>query len=247
MSENQGFTSQRGAFELLLSKAAQHGALDAADKTAIRSMRSRTRMLAPGEDIVCQGERPEVAVLVLAGMVGRYHTLQNGDRQYLSFHVKGDMPDIQSLYLHVMDHSVCAVDRAEIALFPHEQIHHLFMRRPPVGVAFWRMTWVDAAIFRQAITNNSARSHVARLAHFFCEHFFRSREAGLIDGVACSLPLNQTQLGQSLGMSMVSVNRALQELRKEKLVEFRSGRLSMLNWAGLTALAGFDPTYLHVA
>ncbi|MGD9803064.1 MAG: cyclic nucleotide-binding domain-containing protein [Hyphomicrobiaceae bacterium] len=104
-----------------MAKASQHGTLDAADRAAIRDMRSRVRVLAATEDIVHQGERPDVAVLVLGGMLGRYHTLPSGDRQYLSFHISGDMPDVQSLFLIVMDHSVCAMNRSEIALFPHDQ------------------------------------------------------------------------------------------------------------------------------
>jgi CRP-like cAMP-binding protein len=145
-----------------------------------------------------------------------------------------------------MDHSLCALDQAEIAVLPHEPLIDLCLRRPGVGFAFWRLTLVDAAIFRQAITNNGARSHVVRLAHFFCEQYFRAKEAGLVEGESCSLPLNQSELGQALGMSHISVNRAMQKLRKERLADLRSGRLAMWNWAGLQRTAGFDPTYLHI-
>jgi hypothetical protein len=35
--------------------------------------------------------------MILGGMLARHHTLPGGDRQYLSFHIAGDMPDLQSL------------------------------------------------------------------------------------------------------------------------------------------------------
>ena len=224
----------------------QHGTLTAADESSICALRAHRRTLAPGEDAVSQGERPDVAVFVLSGMLARYHTLPSGDRQYLSFHIKGDLPDVQGLLLSIMDHSLCALDHAEIAVLPHRQLIDLCLRRPGVGFAFWRLTLVDAAIFRQAITNNGARSHVVRLAHFFCEQYFRAREAGLVEDDSCSVPLNQSQLGQALGMSHISVNRAMQKLRKQRLADLRSGRLAMWNWAGLKRTAGFDPTYLHI-
>jgi CRP-like cAMP-binding protein len=226
--------------------ASRHGSLGSADKSAIRNIRYRTRLCAVGDDIVRQGQRPDVAVMVLSGMLARYHTLPNGDRQYLSFHITGDMPDVQSLFLTVMDHSLCAMNQAQIAVMPHGQLRDLLAKRPSVASALWRFTLIDAAIFRQAITNNTARRHTVRLAHFFCEQYVRAREAGLVAGSACSLPLNQSQLGQALGMSLVSANRAVQKLRKEDLIEFRAGRLEVLNWSALQRFAGFDPTYLHL-
>jgi CRP-like cAMP-binding protein len=146
-----------------------------------------------------------------------------------------------------MDHSVCALNEAVIALFPHDQLCQVIADRPAVCFAFWRMTLVDAAIFRQAITNNSAREPQSRVAHFFCEQFQRAREARLTEGNTCNLPLSQEQLGQALGMSLISVNRALQKLRRAGLVSFRNGSLEVLDWSGLRSLAAFDPIYLHVA
>jgi CRP-like cAMP-binding protein len=247
MVERPRHTRQRSSPELLLDRLSGHGKIPPTDANAIRKLRVHVKTLSPKEDVVHQGERPDVAVFVICGMLGRYHMLPNGDRQYLSFHIGGDMPDVQSLYLTVMDHSVCAMGRAEVALFPHDQLRDLLLRRPSVGIALWRLTLVDAAIFRQAITNNSARDHIARLSHFLCEYYFRSRAAQLVEDDTCNLPLSQTEIGQALGMSLVSVNRALQELRKDKMVELRRGRLTMLNWSALARTAGFDATYLYVA
>ncbi len=157
------------------------------------------------------------------------------------------MPDLQSLFLNMMDHSVCALDAVEIAIFPHRQLQNLLLERPGVGFAMWRMTLVDAAIFRQAITNNSARPPAARLAHLFCEQLQRAREAKLAVDSSCSLPLTQEELGQALGLSLVSVNRALQKLRRDGLIEFRNARLQAHDWPGLAAAAGFDDGYLHCA
>lgn len=247
MAEESDFELRKRVSDLLVARAAEHGTLLETDEVALRSVRSRLRTVAPNEDIVHEGDRPDTAVLLVNGMLARYQTLPGGERQYLSLHLPGDMPDLQSLFLDVMDHALCALDRAEVALMPHTQLSKLVLERPAIAFAFWRMTLVDAAIFRQAITNNGARSHSARLAHLFCEQLFRSKEAGLAEGRTCSLPLTQNQLGQLLGMSQISVNRALHKLREQGLVELRFGRLTVIDWAALVAHAGFDPAYLHVA
>ena len=41
--------------------------------------------------------------------------------------------------------------------------------------------------------------------------------------------VNQGQLGQTLGMSSVSLNRAIQKIRRDGLADLRSGRLEILN------------------
>ncbi len=246
MLDDEDFAPQPNISDLLVAQASEHAKLADSDVAALREVHARKRVLTPGDDVVHQGERPAVAVMVLEGMLARYHTLSSGERQYLSFHLRGNLPDIQSLFLHVMDHSLCALDEAVIAVFPHDQMRRMFLSRPNVALAFWRLTLVDAAVFRQAITSNGARSHTGRLAHLFCEIIVRAREAHIANGWSCALPLSQGQLGQALGMSHISVNRAMQWLRRERLVEFRKHKLEVLDWTGLARIAGFDPTYLHI-
>ena len=235
------------ATDILIRKLKEHTRLSSEDVAALQTLSHSPRELAAGEDIVLQGDKPKIAVLVVKGMVGRYHTRPAGNRQYISFHISGDMPDSQSLFLDQMDHSVCAVGPGSvISMFPHHEILRMFETRPSAGYAFWRETLVDAAIFREAITNNSSRPVSARIAHFMCEQFYRARAAGLGTENSCRLPLSQMQLGETLGISVVTANRALQALRRTGAMEFRDSSLIVKNWEKLTALGEFDPRYLHL-
>jgi CRP-like cAMP-binding protein len=164
----------------------------------------------------------------------------------LSFNIKGDLPDAQSLFLDRMDHAVCAVGPAELALMPHKEITRIFERRPAVGFAIWRETLIDAAIFRETITNNSGRPTRTRMAHLFCELFYRARASGLTEDNSCSVPLSQIQIGEALGMAIVTVNRTLQSLRRARLMEFRRGILTVKDWKRLVAVGDFNPDYLHL-
>src|SRR5512142_2506144 len=73
---------------------------------------------------------------------------------------------------------------------PHKQLLTAFSRRPSVGFAIWRETLIDVAIFREAITNNSARTMPARMAHLFCELFYRARASGLTKGNSFTAPMS---------------------------------------------------------
>jgi CRP-like cAMP-binding protein len=232
---------------ILARKLKEHSRLTADDVAELEKLTFHRRSLRPNEDFIRQGDRPDMAALVLGGMVARYHLLKSGGRQYLSFHIKGDLPDAQSLFLDYMDHAVCAIgEGAELALMPHKEIIRVFERRPSVGFAIWRETLIDAAIFREAITSNSGRSTRTRLAHLFCELFYRARTSGLAEGNSCAAPLSQIQIGEALGMAIVTVNRTLQSLRRARLIEFRGGVLTVRDWKKLVAAGDFSPEYLHL-
>lgn len=233
--------------DALLKKLNLHSDLDAADAAAVRKLSCQFRELSPGEDFFHQGERPDASAIVVEGMLARYHSLRAGGRQYLSLHIQGDWPDAQGLFLDTMDHSVCALGKASVCAIPHAELIRLFKERPSLGFAVWRETLIDAAIFREAITNNSRRPGLVRLAHFFCEVYFRAEAVGLTSAGACSLPLNQSQVGEMLGMTLVSVNRHLQSLRKSKAADLARSNLKILDWHKLTSLGEFDPAYLQLA
>lgn len=232
--------------DVLTRKLKEHSRLGSDDVAELSRLGYQRRHLDANEDLIRQGDRPDVVALVISGMVGRYHLLKDGRRQYLSFHLRGDLPDAQSLFLEQMDHAVCAIGEAEMVLIPHLQVREMFKRRPMVGFAIWRETLIDAAIFRESITNNSSRSSRARMAHLFCEIYYRARAGGLIDGNSFDLPLSQTQIGETLGMAIATVNRTLQALRRARLIEFKGGRLTVKDWPRLALQGDFNPDYLHL-
>jgi CRP-like cAMP-binding protein len=232
--------------QILVRKLREHSRLSSEDLAEISSWHYATKELARNEDLIRQGDRPNVSVLVLSGMVARYHLLPNGRRQYISFHMAGDMPDSQALFIDQMDHAVCAIGPAVVASIPHKDMIATFDRQPSVAFAIWRETLIDAAIFREAITNNSARSMPARMAHLFCELFYRARGSGLTKGNTCRAPISFAQLGETLGMSIATVNRTMQTLRNGRMVDFENGEILIRNWRRLVETGQFDPRYLHL-
>lgn len=232
--------------DILAAKLERHSDLSSSDRDMLRALPVRVRNLEADEDLIRQHDTPTVSAVVLQGVVARYHTLSTGRRQYLTLHIPGDWPDAQTLFLESMDHGVCAIGQAVVGLIQHEQLLALFERYPAIGFAVWRETLIDAAMFREAITNNGSRSTKARMAHFFCEIFFRARAADLVRNGQFTLPLRQEQIGETLGMALVSVNRTLRDLRNTGLMDFRNRILTVPDFEGLAQLGDFDPAYLHV-
>jgi CRP-like cAMP-binding protein len=78
-----------------------------------------------------------------------------------------------------------------------------------------------------------------RTAHLFLELRQRLAAVGLADGARFPLPLTQEVLADTLGLSIVHMNRTLQQLRREGLVEVKSGWARLLDPAALAARCAF--------
>jgi len=58
------------------------------------------------------------------------------------------------------------------------------------------------------------------------------------------LPLTQSELADTLGLSVVHVNRVLKILRAQRFILLEGHTVTILDWDDLTELAEFDDTYL---
>lgn len=221
-------------------------AVDEELREAIEMLAPTVRELPARQDIVRDRDRPTQCVVILRGWAFRYKLLSEGKRQILSFHIAGDTPDLQSLHLRVMDHSLSTLTRATVGFVSHDSLNALVARFPAVATTLWRETLVDAATFREWMTGLGRRTAFGQVAHLFCELYTKQAAVGLADNYACPLPIPQSDLGDALGLSNVHVNRVLREMRGLELVSLRSGTLQILDWRQLAAAAEFDPTYLHL-
>jgi CRP-like cAMP-binding protein len=205
-----------------------------------------TRRFDAHQDMIREGERTRHCCLILEGLACRYKVVGDGERQILSLHIPGDIPDLHSLHIEMMDHSLGTLTPVLAGFISHEAVRRITRSSYRIAEAFWREALIDAAIFREWMVGIGRRSALSRLAHFLCEFITKMQAVGLSDGVTCTLPMTQTEIGDALGLSTVHTNKKLRELRRGRLVEMRGRRLKILDWDGLCQLGEFDPTYLHL-
>jgi CRP-like cAMP-binding protein len=216
------------------------------EKAAVLALSVTVRQMRADHDIVRDRDRPSQSCLVLEGWLCRYKILESGARQIFSFHIGGDLPDLQSLFLNTMDHNLGSLVQSTVAFIPHDSIRTLIRDFPRIGEVLWRDTLIDAAIFREWIVGMGRRDAPSRIAHLFCELFVKLDAVGLTKGYTCDFPLTQSVIADALGLSTVHVNRSLMELRGKGLITLEKHTLKILKWDELQEEAGFDPLYLHL-
>jgi CRP-like cAMP-binding protein len=207
----------------------------------------RTFEIGEDRDVVREDDQPSDCNLLLNGMVCRYKMLEDGKRQIFSFHVPGDIFDAQSFLLETMDHSVATLTPCKIAVIPHTVMKEITDNYPRIGRAIWKDTLVDAAIFREWMASIGRRSAYQRIAHVMCELVVKFNMVGLADDhTRIAWPITQTEVGDALGLSVVHVNRTIQELRADNLITLSHNTLVVHDWEALTRAGQFEPKYLHL-
>ncbi|EJN12326.1 cAMP-binding protein [Bradyrhizobium sp. YR681] len=195
--------------------------------------------------VVRDGERATDCCLIADGFCVRSKTIANGKRQILSIHIPGEIPDLMSLFLHVMDHELSTLTPSTLGFISHETLQKLHRRAPNIAEMFWRDTLIDAAMFREWIVNVGQRPAPSRLAHVMIELRERLRIIGRVDGDHFEMPMTQEQIGEALGITAVHANRVIKQLRQEGILEFHRGRVTVLDERKFLELADFDDRYLH--
>lgn len=216
------------------------------EQDAVLRLPMQVASLRADQDVLRQGDRPSRCCALLEGFCATYSIVGDGRRQIMAFHIPGDIPDLQSLHLRVLDNSLGTISPCKVGFIQHEAMRDLCERHPRLAGAFWRETLIDAAVFREWMASIGRRDAQTRIAHLFCEMLVRLKSVGLVVDDRCEFPVTQAEIADALGLSNVHVNRSLKELRGAGLIELTTSTLKVLDWDGLTQAGDFDPTYLHL-
>ena len=216
------------------------------DKRLLDDVVQTAREVGPREDLIREGENPRDVQLVLEGFACRYKLLANGQRQITAYLVPGDFCDLHVFILTAMDHSIATLSPCRIAPIPRHRVLEL-TERPAIARALWWASLVDEAVLREWLLNIGARPAEERIAHLLCELLVRLRTVGLSSDGVYELPLTQTDLADTVGLTHIHVNRMLQRLRAAGAITLKGNRLVIHDVVGLMAFCGFDPGYLHLA
>lgn len=216
------------------------------EERAIRDAVAETRSVRADQILVRRGEPLNASLMLLEGWMARSKDLAGGERQVTELHVAGDFADLHGFTLKRLDHDVLTLSECTIGIVPHDRLQEITERYPRLARIYWFSTNIDAAIHREWALSLGQRSAISRMAHLFCELYERLEVVGRTDKQGYEFPLTQRELAECLGLTVVHVNRTIQELRRRGLIELGNRQLTILDEDGLRGLAEFDSSYLYL-
>lgn len=221
--------------------------LSADDRRILSAMsQANVRQVPARRDIVREGEHPGFVNLILDGWAMRHKMLEDGRRQILAFLIPGDLFDLDLFVLKEMDHSIGALTPVTIAQIPGETFDEIEATRTRLHQALNWDLLVQLAIQREWTVSLGQRSAIERISHLVCELFERLKAVGLCRNGTCHIPITQTDLSEATGITPVHVNRTVQELRSQGLIEWKGREIHVPDMEALNRIAMFNANYLHL-
>jgi CRP-like cAMP-binding protein len=239
-------TAPSPAVAPLIEKMARRDTISTSERDTLAALLGPVRVVPAGKLLIEPGDRPNFSTFLVSGLCARFSLTPGGGRQLTEINVPGDFVDLHSLLMRQMDHGVVALADCVVAPAAHEDLRRLTETAAHLTRLLWLETVVDGAIHRQWLVTMGQQDAASRLAHLICELYCRLEAAALAKSHRFGLPITQSDLGDLLGLTQVHVNRVLQELRRQDLVEWKGGHVTIKDWHGLVGLGEFDPAYLRL-
>lgn len=236
---------QRPNLQPFLDRLTSRSVLTAEEQQAVLNLSGQAEQVTANRDFVPLGKRVDHACLIVAGIVGRFDQNGEGTRQITAMHIPGDMCDLHSVVQPMATSALQALSVATILRIPHAAIRGVASRYPALAEAFWRDCMVDAAILAEWVVNVGRRDAKTRVAHLLCEMATRLHAHANRNDFVFDLPVTQMQLAEATALTAVHVNRTLQSLRADGLVEWHQRVIRLPRWDALVDRAEFDPAYLQ--
>ena len=188
---------------------------------AARSLPARAELLVAGTV-----QPPQI---LASGWACYHRLLGDGRRQIVSFVLPGDaigsvlnsgLPpgcSVASLT------SVAVADARPLIAAAESELDH-----PGLAHLIRVMAAREEQGLRDQIVRLGRQTAYERMLHLILDFHDRLMAAGLCNRASFTLPLTQETLADALGLSVVHVNRTLQQIRRDGLLELRGGVITLL-------------------
>ncbi len=186
--------------------------------------------LRAGESLPCNADGALAPRLLIAGWACRNIILPDGRRQILGFILPGDSVGGSSpeLPLNRMNaNALTPVRLAALSSLLHQDDGDT--RQYAAAIVEEQRLLLDQ------IVRLGRLSAFERTIHLLLELHERLMAVGLADGDSFDCPLTQDVLADALGLSIVHVNRVMQKLRRERLIESERRRVTLIDRERLKA------------
>jgi hypothetical protein len=235
------------AMNPLHTKFACYVNLGARDRALLDDLlRTEVRLVPARGDLIREGEPVHFVKIVLDGWGCRYKLLPDGRRQIVAILLPGDLCNPDALTVEAMDHSICAFGDMLCAMVHPEHFDEICLESRVIRRALAFDSCAMLGMQREWTVNVAARPALERIGHMLCEMHYRLDALGMVVDDTAVSPLTQIDMAEAAGLTPVHVNRVIQELRGRGLLHWHGRRVTLPDRAGLAALSGFNPGYLHM-
>lgn len=222
-----GAPAQRASERAYVRRLKRFAPLQDDDIAAMEARLGRIETYPAGKDLDLAHAPP---MFLMSGWACVARSLRDGRRQIITFLLAGDGVGF------------------DLLTRPQREVELLTLT--PLKVRYAQPGLVSTDRLSRAFAGAAAEQHARlighlvrlgrqtayeRMAHLLLELHHRLAEVGETRGDSFQLPIKQEVLADALGLSLVHVNRTLQQMRRDNLIDMRGAQLTILDRTTLKA------------
>lgn len=232
------------ATRLLLDRLNRCAILSDAEADIVQSLRIGRRQHPARSELYSEGT-PVPARFILSGWGCRQRILSDGRRQIIALLLPGDLVG-PTLYPRLLapctGMALTAMETVDIGPL----MEHAYTTAPSqsgLTRALHLLDRRDELALRNQIVRLGRQTAYERILHLLLELRDRLGVTGGAQTDSFAMPLTQEVLADVLGMTVVHVNRTLQQARREGTIELKAGTVTLLKTGLIEALTDWQLSF----
>jgi CRP-like cAMP-binding protein len=188
--------------------------------------------------VLARNQRPPTPRLLIDGWAARVRLLDDGRRQIFNFILPGEFI---GLPLRGRPGACITVSMTAVQTLDATPVWKGLVEgrlSPRLNQAVQLAASIEDVWLMDQVVRLGRHSAYERICHLVMELYQRAQAIGAASGNRMSFPLTQEMLADATGLSVVHVNRVLQQLRSEALVEIAHGHLTLMKPDALAMIGG---------
>jgi CRP-like cAMP-binding protein len=177
--------------------------------------------------------------IILSGWACEMRILPDGRRQIFSFCLPGDPIEIHPMS-NLGARGLVALTRLELVDAQSVAVANLEAREAVMGAIAEARQRKEDRLFDHMVRIGRLTAR-ERVLHLLIELYDRLDAVGLVRNDGFRLPLTQEVVADALGLSIVHINRTLQQLRQDGSIGLKGGSVTLNNIGRLATLACYQP------
>lgn len=240
------YQSPNDEFPPLIKKLNYIQPLAEEEIVALMKLHEYSAVIDEGTVFLEQGDIRDRSFIVMEGWAYRYSSLENGNQQVINYYLPGDVISPFALVMPKVTYSVATTSKLQVCVFEPDCLIKLFSEYPRLALLYgWMLGREDSSMAEQVV-RLGRRSAFKRTAHLLLELFHRLKVIGINDENFFHAPITQQLLADTLGLSIVHINRTLKKLQKEGLINLSKQKkeICLLDIEKLKQIAEYRIYYL---
>lgn len=228
----------------LIQKLSYYVKLNEAASKRMASLEEKEETYEKGVHVYGRDDRSNRLFVVKSGWLYTYTDLPDGRRQIIRIHHPGDIVGFPDIAFHQPTTELRTAERVTLCPFDKKALQVIFVELPQITALLFSLAVREEAIFIDLLRAMGRMSAREKIGYLLLDLWSRLKITNSAASDTFRLPLNQSEIGDAIGLTNVYVSKTMTALEEEGLIRRVGTTISLTRPDRLARLVDFTDRYV---